>query len=671
MRPRSFLLNLVAGALVALLAAPALAEKPAQRPKNYNATTRDAGFAFAGQGVIPKVLNASIARDGTITARFSITDSRGRPLDINGVLTPGPVTVRFVAAYIPAGRTQYVAYTTSVLNSVTNSNPSQRVAGTDTGGTVKLIDAEKGLYDYTFGTKAPATFDPAVTHSIGMQAERDLSEVGITEVTGNDHVFHFVPNGSPVTVVRDIVSEKSCNNCHDPISAHGVARKSMAYCVMCHTPQSVNPDTLNTADMGVFVHKLHMGKNLPSVKEGKPYFMIHRNQRVDFSEISFPQDIRNCGVCHEPGPKQADNWKTNPSQALCTSCHDNVNTTTGQNHPIPVANDTLCKNCHTSIATSEYDGTIPGSHIPPAMSSALPGMVFEFIRLANATPGSAPTVTFKVTDKIGNPLDITKLTTVRVLLAGPNQDYQTGPGAIRVSENPVATATGSNGVYTYTMTAKVPDAAKGSYTISLEGRNTVTLLAGTTKQRTATDMAKPIQLYFPVDGTSVEARRVVVDNAKCATCHANLGFIHGGSRTNTQECAICHNPSLVNNTQGQPLSFATMAHAIHRGEALANPYVIGTTNFQEVLYPGDLRNCNACHVNNSHLPENVGAKANVSTPGRFVRSTPPITAACIGCHDTRSTAAHAAANTNEIGESCATCHSGASQFSVTAVHAKP
>ena len=77
------------------------------------------------------------------------------------------------------------------------------------------------------------------------------------------------------------MSEASCNKCHDPISAHGGGRKKMTYCVLCHTPQSVNPDTLATADLPVFIHKLHMGSSLPSVKAGQPYQIYHRGTMQD------------------------------------------------------------------------------------------------------------------------------------------------------------------------------------------------------------------------------------------------------------------------------------------------------------------------------------------------------------------------------------------------------
>lgn len=646
---------------------------PAKRNKDFNAAAPAAASLFNSfnTGVVLKIQSATIAKDGTVTARFTITDSNKAGLDVTGVLTPGVVSMSWVAAYIPNGQAQYTAYTTTVDKSITNSNPPQTQAGTDTGGKYTLVDAATGTYDYTFGTKVPATFDPTATHSIGAQSSRNLTTYGYSTYT-SDNVLTWVPNGSAVTNVRDLISEKSCNGCHNPLSAHGGARQSIAYCVLCHTPQSTNPDTLNTVDLKVFIHKIHMGSSLPSVVAGGVFQVVHRGSVVDFSNVVFPQDIRNCTTCHAAGPTQAANWSTNPSRAACGSCHDNVNFATGANHVNLIqADDTQCKNCHIAAAHTEFDASIPGAHTIPNKSTALPGIVLNIMSIATATPGNSPTVTFQVTDKAGNPLDITKLTNIRMVISGNNVDYGVTPnGMARTTETPTKATGGANGIYTYVMTAKIPATATGSFTISMEATNTVQLLAGTTQQVQAVDAAMPVESYFSVDNSPVAARRQVVALAKCSACHSNLQFIHGGARGNTQECVICHNPTLADGTSKQSVSFATQIHSIHRGESLTNPYVLGTTNYQEVLFPGDLRDCTTCHVNNSYQVDNVGAVASVNSPGGFTATTPPISAACQGCHDDKATASHALANTTAIGESCVTCHGVNGQFAVDVVHAR-
>jgi len=294
-------------------------------------------------------------------------------------------------------------------------------------------------------------------------------------------------------------------------------------------------------------------------------------------------------------------------------------------------------------------------------------MVTKVLGVTGAVPGAAPIVTFSVMDKSGNPVDISKITQIRVVLGGPNTDYGTGTAGIRVSEDPSKTA-GTKGVYVYTMTNKIPATAKGSYTVSIEARNSVTLLPGTTSATVANDSALPVEYYFSVDKSAVAPRRQVVATANCANCHVNLGFVHSATRASTQECSICHNPTLVDGTSNQSVNMAWQIHSIHRGANLANPYVLGTTNYQSVLFPGDLRDCTACHLTGTYLVENVGAKALVASPGSFTPTTPPISAACQGCHDDMATASHALANTTAIGESCAACHKAGEEFSVDRVH---
>ena len=121
---------------------------------------------FIRPGIIVKVVSAAIAQDGTITARVTITDPKGLPLDMAGITTPGAVTLRFIAAYIPAGKKQFVPYTTTTAKATINNNPSQIQAATDSGGTFKT-NAD-GDYTYTFKTKAPANFDATATHAIGV-----------------------------------------------------------------------------------------------------------------------------------------------------------------------------------------------------------------------------------------------------------------------------------------------------------------------------------------------------------------------------------------------------------------------------------------------------------------------------------------------------------------------
>jgi OmcA/MtrC family decaheme c-type cytochrome len=683
---RGFSMKKTTARIVCSLATAALAlvslntafaqQKPVKKVVDFNAAAPMASplSYFGASGVVVKIASASIASDGTITARLTIADPNGVPLDRLGVLTPGPVSISLIAATIPAGQTQYVAYTTTVLKSTLNDNPAQTQAAADSGGT--FTQNALGDYTYVFKTKAPTGFDAKATHSIGVYAYRNLTALGdyAEWLNSANDIFDFVPNGAKVSVTRNVMATAACNQCHDPLYAHGGTRVEVKICVMCHTPQTINPDTKLPQDMKVLIHKIHRGSSLPSVVAGTPYRIWHRGAWSDFSDVTFPQDIRNCTTCHAGGaPDQVDNWKTKPSRAACGSCHDDVDFATGKNHVnYPVNDDATCSQCHGATKDHDFDASVPGAHVVPNQATAMTGLVVKILSVKNTGPGQQPVVTFSVTNKAGDPVDIAKLTSFRLILGGPNVDYGTGPGGIRVSETLSGTSiTGSGGQYTYTMTNKIPAAAAGSYTVSAEAYNTMTLMAGTTKQQTANTYAMPVQYYFSVDSSAVTPRRQVVATQNCSTCHKDLTFVHSGSRPNTQECVICHNPALADGTTKMSVNFAVQIHSTHRGNALENPYTIAGTNYQEVGYPGDLKNCSKCHMNSSYQIDKMGAKAAVSTPGGFQQpTTPPITAVCTGCHDDQATASHAMLNTSKLGESCVICHGNNGQFSVDKVHVR-
>ena len=264
---------------------------------------------FVRPGLVLNITGASIAPDGTITANFTSTDPQGLPLDVNGVTTPGTITVSFVAGYIPTGTSNWDALTTRVQQSPITGNSANQPAA-DSGGT--LTASGSGAYTYIFGTKAPAGFDSSQTVRIGAWASRDLTAFNLGTAHDNN-VYTFVPNGSAVTNTHDVVATKSCNRCHDPLAAHGGARLIVPLCITCHNPggngvDTVDPDTGNSIDFQVMIHKIHMGSQLPSVQAGIPYQIIGFQQMVnDYSTVVFPADIENCQMCHETGayPRQS------------------------------------------------------------------------------------------------------------------------------------------------------------------------------------------------------------------------------------------------------------------------------------------------------------------------------------------------------------------------------
>ena len=310
-------------ALVIALCLTGASKKHRYSPREKAFYIDAATVEFVRPGMVFKITSAQIAADGTITAIVSITDPQGLPLDRAGVTTPGTVAVSLVAASIPNGKEQYVSYTTRTQKSpITGVSAIQAAA--DSGGTFSQVS--DGVYKYTFATKAPAGFDASATHTIGAYGSRNLTLFSLGTSYAST-TFNFVPNGSAAAAVRDVVRTTGCNNCHDQLAAHGGSRRGVEMCVLCHTPQTVDPDTGNTVDLKVMVHKIHMGSSLPSVQAGKPYQIIGNGQSVnDWSTVVYPADVRRCETCHQQNVKatQAAAYLTKPTRDACGSCHDNT-----------------------------------------------------------------------------------------------------------------------------------------------------------------------------------------------------------------------------------------------------------------------------------------------------------------------------------------------------------
>lgn len=675
-----------------------------KREKAYYASANV--INFVRPGLVFKVTSAQIAQDGTITARVLVTDPKGIPLDKDGINTAGTVSLSLCAATIAKGQRQYTSYTVrSQTSPITKVTAIQ--AGADSGGV--FTKNSDGDYTYTFKTKAPSAFDASATHTIAVYGSRNLTEFNLGTNFAST-TFNFVPNGGQVAVVRDVIRTQSCEKCHDQLSFHGGSRRGIELCVMCHTPQTTDPDTGNTVDFKVFIHKIHMGSGLPSVQAGTPYQIIGFNQGVsDFSKVVFPSDARRCEACHEQttGAAQAKAYFT-PNRASCGACHDNVNFATGLNHVnLPQVDDSQCANCHIPQGELEFDASIKGAHTIPTQSLTLPGLNISIVKVDNGTAGNKPAITFTLKDNDGNPIlasDLSKSPNrLAVVMAGPTSDYgYTSFGSDvttngYVSEDASKASCGADGTCLYQFLHAVPADAKGTFSIGMEGRRGATLLAGTTIQQTTQYGAINKVVNFSVDGSPIVARRKVVDTTKCNGCHTFLS-VHGENRNQVEMCVLCHNPSendgarrptAVNPADkaapAQSINFSLLIHKIHSGEALASigqPLVVvgfgGSHNdFSDVVFPafspsgavGNVRSCDMCHVNGSENNLPIGLN-DVRTPNSLLTMTPAVTAACTACHATKPELSHAVANTTIFGESCTACHGPNSDFTPDKVHAQ-
>jgi OmcA/MtrC family decaheme c-type cytochrome len=645
-------------------------------------------FDYVRPGFVITVNGITINGNLQPVVDVSYTDSLGVPLDRAGVLTPGAISMSFILAWWDPNARNYTSYTTrSQTSSITGVTAVQ--ASADSGGTFQDLDIGHSIY--TFKTKLPAGYDATATTTLGIYATRDT-----TAVLGKPYYANveqdFVPNGAPVTQAWDILSNAACNQCHNPLSAHGGSRQDVKLCVLCHSPQTADPDTGNTVDFKVMVHKIHMGSNLPSVQAGMPYQIIgFQNSVNDFSTVVFPQDIRNCDTCHSgpTPPSQSANWYTFPSRAACGACHDDVNFTTGANHDGgPQSDDSQCASCHVIPAPGHYDdidAPIGAAHWVPYKSDQLLGIQMTILSVTNSGPGQNPTVSYQVTDKNGNPMDPRPFDTLQFTLGGPTTDYSNPP----ISENAQAASSYNGSVATYTFSHAIPANATGTWTLTAD----VQLAAVITRPNalppinTLETAANPI-FYIAMTDPQPVPRREVVDVSHCNSCHDRLAA-HGGRRVAVEECVICHNPSADDSSQrpaaelpAESIDFKRMIHRIHRGTNLTHDYTVygyqgSVHTFNSVLFPGDLRDCQKCHTTDA---SGVGTEQVSGTPPPGLLPTTTArewyspmqhyATACLGCHDTQPAAAHTYTMTAPFGEACAGCHAPTASFSVDMVHAR-
>lgn len=687
---------------------------------------------FIRPGLEITILDVAIPADMQPEITYSITDPAGLPLDHDGVFTPGTVDMRFTLANIPMGEEQKVrlAYerisrngTLTTLGDGMYKYKMDLVLDSNQDTTHTLVlGGRRDLREFDLDRYADNAVKNWVPSAMYDPVPRDIVS---TETCNRCH--------DKLQEHGRWQSPQACTNCHNPTrntrfdalihavhsggEAGGHDFSEIVYpaeisdCQVCHAggtpteafPLVANPSAALVCDgSGVGTTSLtwaHTGNveikvattanpdgtlfamegPTGSVDTGKwvsdgTKFMLYDAATQDLlATVPVNGTVLGC-VGNAPGaPRgvaaaQHTNWLDHPSRVVCGSCHEHsdIDFENGVGHPAQ-GNDNNCGFCHGPGIGEEFTASITGAHAQLYKSPQFPGVKLEFVSVTDTGPGDTPTVTFSIESKYGF-IDVNSLNRLRFSINGPNEDYSY---YVRESVSNAVNVEGN--VWKYTFATPLPGDAAGSYSIGVEGRASVPIDFGD-EVSNERDVIQATTMEFAVTDDVAVPRRVVVEDEKCESCHVNLA-LHGGGRTNANYCITCHMPSLLDiATPAENVSMKWMVHKIHRGADLENGYVVvrsrGTYDFSEVGYPADLRNCEACHVNNSQqIPVPAGALPTL-TPKEWWSPIMPQAAACLGCHDGDSATAHAYANTTFFGESCSTCHGEGKEASVDRVHAR-
>ncbi len=295
--------------------------------KNCHIPTGELPFdaSITGAHTIPRfapslpgvVFSLERVDDGTAgkqpVVTFTLKDKSGNPLV--------PSQFDFLNLTIAGPTTDYAFYVSEDLRKAQGSN------GTYTYKMQYGI-APKATGTYTVGIEGfmNATLLP------GTQKQQTVRDVGFNQL------LNFSVDGSPVQPHANVVSNSTCNSCHVQVAAHGTIRNNVEYCLLCHNPNATDASQrpadqmpAQTIDFPVLIHRIHTGENQES-----PFVVFGFGGRpVDFSEVRYPGDRRDCAKCHENNAQQVplSGQRLNvvnpagfinpagPITAACTGCH--------------------------------------------------------------------------------------------------------------------------------------------------------------------------------------------------------------------------------------------------------------------------------------------------------------------------------------------------------------
>ena len=655
--------------------------------------------------IVATVDSASIANDGSLTVDFSVVDE-------DGFAYPSLASsqVRFTVAKLMAAGAKGAGEPSAWQNYInrTESAPSNPANGPGTADTIQattdsngsFTNNADGSYRYVFNTNLKSVTSPlAVTYNAD-NTHRVAIQISGGDVPVTNAYYDWQPASGMTSGIlsRNMVSTESCNTCHGELALHGGGRKEVEYCVTCHNPGSADANSGNTVDFPIMIHKIHFGKELPSVKTGGEYAIWgFRNSKHDYSAVAFPQDPRNCRNCHDENnasTPDADNWMMFPTAENCSSCHDDVNFETGANHVAGARSNAECSTCHVGGENNQL--RVDKVH-------DISGYADAKALLALRVDGSS-------LDPINNDVQLR----FSLINPGDNSVYTQAASAMnflgraRLYRNQVDADTGFSDASTYfDLTSLSPDGA-GQYALDTNivlGANEV--LAFATRIRVCThpknggllDCADPAAEnagVTPVWG-NVDATGALVDSEdelavgavyeRCETCHADPTIgIHGGEYSSLQQCKSCHNNSFLRSVGNLDLKF--LIHAYH-GANLDD----GSGGKEAVHYPDSISNCSQCHTNDQlDLPILANKWAPETATGVYTSSTAFVCASCHlqtqpGAIDIGNLSALPTADQSLVGhmiqngaifngsqaaanvtESCAVCHSSDSLAAIDAAH---
>jgi OmcA/MtrC family decaheme c-type cytochrome len=414
---------------VAALLAACTGSTGSQGPAGPAGATGPAGPQGPGAGIAAIAVTTATAITGTISSvtvggppvvKFSLADENGVPLKGLPAADIGWV----IAKLTPGQNGQASTWQSYIYHTVTPSGcPTGAVsclsapatqATTESGATGTLVDNGNGTYQYTFAKDI--TTDPNVTYNATLTHRVAFEIRGLAPANNGAYTFQPATGATSGIFSREIIELQTCNGCHTKLVLHGGARVETQYCVMCHNPSTTDPYSGNPLDFKQMIHKIHTGKNLPSIQTaGGPnttptldqgYWIVGFMKSLDnFNTVLFPQDTRNCTTCHNqnlPAATEAGNYASVPTIEACGACHDTT-TFSGASptHQGGAVTDAQCTTCHVNPALAQLE--VANAHvIPDEVAATKFQFIIHSVTFSNNAGSIYPVVNFSVVDPTNN-----------------------------------------------------------------------------------------------------------------------------------------------------------------------------------------------------------------------------------------------------------------------------
>jgi len=348
----------------------------------YVCSPSPTGTYYATQGLAINYVSVNVGPP--VSVRFTLKDSSGLPVDINGVYSVNQplsnTVLSFGLAYYTVdgnGNVTPLTVYTSLAEAL--SAPDAGAAygpemysplGASPGeGTITENGSGAGDYTYTFPTTGtpptttlsgvqgiPSLVNTSDPHVVWILAARqtDLNDITDAKTYFNDNEpYYFTPSGGAAPAPRQVVNTQNCWQCHDKFryelsatndpfvqhAGHNTPAMNGEGCAVCHNPARNCFQGGTGCVQDVWVHRIHNSAHLQPA------------DIFDFTTATYPQDLRNCNACHGNALQGAQH-QTNPSVEACQSCHDYVSFT-----------GTLPTRCSDPVVLGANGLPVPCAHV--------------------------------------------------------------------------------------------------------------------------------------------------------------------------------------------------------------------------------------------------------------------------------------------------------------------